>query len=70
MPTTYDGATLQPIHVTATRVDANGNPIDADGLPVITVQARFPWKFWAGVAVALLALHALGQSMKRAARHG
>lgn len=66
MPTTYDMNTLQPVQTTVTRL-----PVAAeDDMPTVTVQARFDWKFWLGLAVGGYALYILAKSMQRAARHG
>jgi hypothetical protein len=66
MSTTYDMNTLQPVQTSVARLPV---PADED-MPVVTVQGRFDWKFWAGLAVGAYALFLLAQSMKRAARHG
>ena len=65
MPTTYDAQTLQPVQTTVQRL-----PVQTDDMPVVTVQGRFDWKFWAGIAAGVLALYIVSQSMRRAARHG
>lgn len=62
--TTYDAQTLEPVRTSVARI-----PTD-DDMPVVTVQARFDWKFWAGLAVGTYALYILLKSMQRAARHG
>lgn len=67
MPTyTQYGEPLQEFTPTAQRIPISG----AEDMPVITVQARFDWKFWGAIAVGALALYILTKSIKRTSRHG
>ncbi len=64
--TTYtsEGIEISPFTPTVTRVPVT------DDLPTVTVQGRFDWQFWFGLAVAGGALWILSRSLKHASRHG
>lgn len=79
---TYTIDMLQPVRTTVQSVPTYDQlgPVtptvaplsdDASGdVPTVTVQGRFDWKFWVGIAIAGYALYVLTRSGKRAARYG
>lgn len=60
--------TSAPIEITPVVTTVSKVPIIADDMPTVTVQAKFDWKFWAGIAAAVVAGYVLLSSIGHTAR--